>query len=114
MYGLDVKLPHDLFLLRKTQNQRNISDIDIDAYKIKQLKVLHEANEKFNKLKKEIELLIKFGMIKHINQLILKMVTLSSCIPKPYEEGMTKKFLPFWDGPFKITDKMILPIKLNQ
>ena len=105
IYCRDVKLPHDLFLPLKSQNQRKISDIDIDAYKIKQLKVLHEAYEKLNKIKERDRATYKNRYDKTHKPVDFKNGDFVWLYTEPYEEGMTKKFLPFWDGPFKITGK---------
>jgi hypothetical protein len=105
IYGRDPILPQDLFLPLKN-NQRQITENDQAAYKLKLLKTLHDAYAKLNKDKiQERDVYKTYYDQTHKNVTFHVGEEVMLFTPRT-EVGLTTKFLSRWTGPFKITHQV--------
>ena len=102
LYGRDAVLPQDLFLPLASTSSRRFKEMDIHEYKLKQLKTLQAAYKKLNKHKQDYRDKYKVHYDKTHKHASFGLGSYVMLYTPRTKVGFSTKFLPTWEGPFKV------------
>jgi len=102
IYGRDAQLPQDNKLPVSNDDKRLNKDDMIDGYKAKQLETLRAAYEKLNLHKEKEQRVYKAHYDKTHKDVKFNVHDHVMLYTERTQVGLSKKFLPRWDGPYLI------------
>jgi hypothetical protein len=106
LYGRDPVLPQDMFILPENTNWRTYKGDNMDDYKEKHMKMLTDAYAKLNSRKEDKRVEMKTQYDKSQKEVDFAIESLVMLFTPRTKEGFSTKFLPRWDGPYKVIAKM--------